>query len=266
MKNRIRELYALEQLASGSTFIHRLNPLVKILSSAVFIVTVVSFNRYAFARLLPYVLYPMLLMALSETPYSMLMKRFLIALPFCLFAGAGNVLFDRTAALTIYGITISYCVVSLITILFKTWLCVMAFLLLISLTPFPDFAGGMIQLRIPGIFIIMFEMTYRYIAVLFDEVFSMSTAYSLRSSGRKGIAMRDMGSFAGQLLIRSFDRADRIYNAMKCRGFSPRNIPQNNKKPETGDIAFLVIVCLPCVTFRFIDVNLLLAEFLGSLP
>jgi cobalt/nickel transport system permease protein len=31
--------------------------------------------------------------------------------------------------------------------------------------------------------------------------------------------MRDMGSFAGQLLLRSVDRAERVYRAMKARGY-----------------------------------------------
>jgi cobalt/nickel transport system permease protein len=115
MKNTILELYALEQLSSGDTCIHRLHPLVKLLVSTVFIITVVSFNRYDLAQLVPYIFYPILLTALCETLYAMLVKRFFIALPFCLFAGISNVLFDTTAAFTINGITVSYGFISLIT-------------------------------------------------------------------------------------------------------------------------------------------------------
>lgn len=31
--------------------------------------------------------------------------------------------------------------------------------------------------------------------------------------------MKDMGIFVGQLLLKSFDRAESIYVAMKCRGY-----------------------------------------------
>jgi cobalt/nickel transport system permease protein len=31
--------------------------------------------------------------------------------------------------------------------------------------------------------------------------------------------MKDMGTFVGQLVFRSFDRAGRVYAAMRCRGF-----------------------------------------------
>jgi cobalt/nickel transport system permease protein len=265
MKNRIHELYALEQLSSGSSCIHRLHPLVKIVTPAVFIVTVVSFNRYALGALIPYIFYPMLIAALSDTPNSMLIKRFLIALPFCLFAGVSNVLFDRTAAFTLGGITVSYGLISLVTIVFKTYLCVMAVLLLVSVTPFYELANEMRRLRIPAIFITMVEMTYRYIGVLLYEAHTMSVAYSLRSAN-KGIAMRDMGSFTGQLLIRSFDRADRVYKAMKCRGYNSGyagHSTQRLKRITPKDIIFLVTVSLLCVTFRFVDINRLFAGIAG---
>ena len=263
MKNKIYELYTLEQLSGGSTCIHRLHPLVKLLASVVFIVTVVSFDRYALGRLIPYIFYPTLLMALSETPYSMLLKRFLVALPFCLFAGISNVVFDRNAAFVIGGIAVSSGFVSLVTILFRTYLCVMAILILVSVTPLSELSGEMRRLRLPGIFIVMFELTYRYIGVLLNEAYSMSIAYSLRSPKRKGIEMRDMGSFAGFLLIRSFDRADRVYNAMKCRGYTIKNMPRNSRRPALIDIVFLGLVCLLCISFRIVDVNRLFAGVLG---
>jgi cobalt/nickel transport system permease protein len=262
MKNKIHELYALEQLAGGSTAIHRLHPLAKLLASTVYIVTVVSFNRYALGRLVPYIFYPMILMALSETPYAMLFKRFLVALPFCLFAGISNVLFDRAVAFDVVGIPISYGTVSLVTILLRTYLCVMAVLLLVSVTPLSELTGAMRRLKTPNIFIIMFEMTYRYIGVLLNEAYSMNIAYSLRSSNSRGIEMKDMGGFAGQLLIRSFDRADRVYNAMKCRGYALQTITKNPRKLTAGDVGFLAVVSTLCVTLRVIDINALFAGIL----
>jgi len=250
----------------------------------VFIVTVVSFDRYALGRLIPYIFYPALLAALSETPYSMLFKRFLVALPFCLFAGISNVLFDRTAAFTLGGVSISYGVLSLITILFRTYLCVMAVLILVSVTPLSELTGEMRRLRIPHILVTVFEMTYRYLGVLLNEAYSMSIAYSLRHSGKKGIELRDMGSFAGQLLIRSFDRAERVYNAMKCRGYTSgyasgftssyasdyasgtlQNRPESPAPVTLKDVIFLAVVCLPCISFRFVDVNNVFSGISGRL-
>jgi len=240
MKNKILELTALEQLSGGDTFVHRLHPMAKLLATAVFIIAVISFDRYAFEQLIPFVFYPTLLMMLSETPYSMLFKRFMIALPFCLFAGIGNIIFDKS-------------IIPFFTIILRAYLCVMAVLLLVSVTPFSEIAGSMRRLRVPGIFVTIFEMTYRYIGVLLEEAYSMYIAYSLRSANGKGIKMRDMGSFAGQLLLRSFDRADRIYNAMKCRGYSLDVLQQNKQPIMLKDFIFFVLVCIFCVTFRFIQ-------------
>lgn len=265
MKNTIHELYALEQLAAGNTYVHRFHPMVKLLSSMVFIITVVSFDRYAFGRLIPYIFYPMLLMALSETPYTMLLKRFLIALPFCLFAGITNVIFDRAAAFTVGDIAISYGVISLFTILFRTYLCVMAVLILVSVTPLLELTNEMRRIKIPNIFVVMFEMTYRYIGVLLTEAYSMYIAYSLRTTDGKGIKMKDMGNFVGQLLLRSFDRADRIYNAMKCRGYTLNFSSQNNKKLAQKDYIYLTVTCVLCIAFRFVNVNALVAGIVGGL-
>jgi len=207
-------------------------------------------------------------MALSQMPYSMLNKRFLVALPFCLFIGISNVIFDRSAAFAIGGITVSWGVVSFAVILFRTWLCVMAVLILVSVTPFSELTSELRRLRTPKIFIVMFELTYRYTGVLLNEAYCATLAYSLRSPNRKGIKMGDMGSFTGILLIRSFDRAERVYDAMKCRGYMSGNVLLNipqNKKLSINDFIFLFTICILCATFRFVDVNSLLSVILGKL-
>ena len=264
MKNQIRELYALEQLSGGNTCVHKLHPAMKLFTTAVFIITVVSFDRYSFGRLVPYIFYPTLMMVLSETPYSMLLKRFLIALPFCLFAGITNVIFNRASAFAIFGITVSYGAVSFFAILFRAYLCVMAILTLVSVTPFSDITNSMRRFKIPYIFVVMFEMTYRYIGALFEEAYSMYVAYSLRSAGAKGIAVKDMGGFVGQLLLRGVDRADRIYSAMKCRGYNLRDLPRDGGKFEPEDLIFCSVTCLLCIVFRVFDVNVLFAALFGS--
>lgn len=265
VKNKIREFYALEQLSSGHTWVHKLHPTIKLLTTAVFVIVSVSFNRYSFGRLIPYIFYPTLLMAFSETPYAMLLKRFFAALPFCLFAGAGNIIFDRAAVLEIGGVTISYGVVSLLTILFKAYLCVMAILLLVSVTPFAEITASMRRLKIPAVFVTLLEMTYRYTSVLFEEAYSMYVAYSLRGGGVKGIAIQNMGSFVGQLLLRSFDRAERVYNAMQCRGYALRSFPQRSRELHRQDWIFGAVTCFLCAAFRLIDANALLIRVFGGL-
>jgi len=257
MINVNHEMYALELLSSGNTCIHRIHPLAKLLAAAVFIVTVVSFGKYEVARLAPYFFYPMLLMALSRTPHSMLYKRLALALPFCLFIGVSNIALDRATAFMVGGVAVSYGVLSFISLLCKAYLCVMAALILISVTRLRCIANELSRLGVPSVLIVMLEVTYRYIGILIGEAHSMHIAYSLRGPRRRGVAIGDMGPFVGQLLLKSFDRADRIYNAMKCRGYAISGVKRHGHGPGPfglKDAAYLVLVAGLCIAFRIVDV------------
>ncbi|MCL2493659.1 MAG: cobalt ECF transporter T component CbiQ, partial [Clostridiales bacterium] len=226
--DRIHELYALEGLSGQDTAFHRLHPGAKILFTAAYILTIVSFGRYDVLGCIPYFLYPAVVMPLARLPASLLLRRFLIALPFCAFAGVTNFFLDQNTAFTMGGIAVSYGLLSLITILLRTFLCVMAVFILIATTPFPSLTRTLRQFHIPQFFIQLIEMIYRYLGVLTEEAGSMSLAYKLRSAGARGIEMRHMGSFAGQLALRSFDRGERVYNAMLCRGYG-QGFPDREK-------------------------------------
>jgi len=250
---RVHELRALENLSAGKTVIHRLHPLAKILSSLVFIVIVASFGRYDFVRLTPYLFYPFIMMALAALPYKVLLLRVAIALPFCLFAGISNVLFDRATALTIGGTAISFGVLSLATILLKMYLCVMAALLLVATTPFTELTAQLRRMHVPMIFVMVFETTFRYIGVLLEEVHTMIIAYRLRSGTKKALEMKHMGTFVGQLVLRGFDRAERVHLAMRCRGYSLSRVPPAPQSFTSTDIIMLPLVCIPAILLRFFE-------------
>jgi cobalt/nickel transport system permease protein len=111
---------------------------------------------------------------------------------------------------------------------------------------------------VPGIFITILEMTYRYIGVLLEETWSMSTAYTLRHTQKKGIEMRHMGSFVGQLILKSLDRAERVYSAMKCRGYSQNIRLHFQNKFRLGDGIFLVVSTVLAVLLRIVSIESLL--------
>jgi len=251
---RVHELRALENLSAGQTIIHRLHPLAKIISAFVFIVIVASFGRYDIIRLTPYLFYPFIMMALAGLPYKTLLLRIVIALPFCLFAGISNVIFERATAITIGGVAISFGVISLVTILLKMYLCVMAALLLVATTQFTELTAQLRRMRVPMIFVMVFETTFRYITVLLEEVYSMVIAYKLRSSTNKSIEMKHMGTFVGQVVLRGFDRAERVHLAMRCRGYSLNSIPPAPRPFNKTDAIMLASVCIPVILLRFVEV------------
>ena len=265
IQNEISKLYVLESLAEGNSVIHKLHPFVKLFTSFALIVIIASFSRYSLAQLIPFVFYPAILMALAEIPYSLLFKRTLIALPFCLFAGISNVIFDTDTALFIAGIPISYGTISLFTIILKVLLCVTIVLILVSVTPLRDLTDELRRLRMPGIIVITFEMTYRYIGVLADEAHRMYTSYLLRSKMRKGLKIGDMGSFVGQLFLRSIDRSERIYNAMKCRGYSMDKIAYAKRPLKINDYIYLFVIIVFAVSLRVFDVGAAFSELIGAI-
>jgi cobalt/nickel transport system permease protein len=265
----VREIYALERLAHGDTAVHRLHPMAKLLSTVFFIAAAASFDRYAFVELTPYLFYPAILMAVSETPYSMLFRRFLLALPFCLFAGLSNAIMDRRAAVALGGgVTVSFGVLSLAALLLRTYLCVMAVLILAATTSIPEIAVQLRRLRVPIIFATTLELTYRYSGGLLEEAGAVYTAYTLRSRGKKGVEMRHMGSLAGGLLIRSFDRGERVYTAMKQRGFTARGFfsgAGQERRFTAKDAVFLAVVAVLSVFFRLAPVAGILRRVTGAL-
>lgn len=263
--SKIRDIYSIESLSSGNTCIHRFHPAAKIISTFFFLAAVVSFERYEFARLTPYLFYPVLAMALAEIPYPLMLKRFSLALPFCLFAGAPNLFFDRGIAFLAGGFPISFGLLSLFAILLRAYLCVTAVLILVAVTPFAQLTAQLGRMKIPGVFIAFFEVTYRYLGTLLEEASSMYAAYILRSGRRKGVEMRHMGSFAGQLLLRSFDRAERVFNAMKCRGYAAGRFRRECCPLALPDYIFLSLVCLPSLAFRLTDIPTRLGNWIGQL-
>ncbi|MDR1636525.1 MAG: energy-coupling factor transporter transmembrane protein EcfT [Treponema sp.] len=211
----------LERLASGDSFIHVLHPAAKGIVTLGYIGIVVSVPPANLSVLVPFLLYPVLAASVSGTPWRPLFARLLPVLPFVLFFGLSNLVLMREPAFTLNtALTVSRGMVFFAAILLKTAFTVFAVLLLIATTPFYEIAECITAppaFRVLGLEIIL---TMRYIATLLDEAEAMWTAYALRSPGARAVRMKDMGAFMGQLLLRSFDRAERVFCAMKCRGFS----------------------------------------------
>jgi cobalt/nickel transport system permease protein len=104
-------------------------------------------------------------------------------------------------------------------------------------------------------------MTYRYMSVLLGEASVMYHAYLLRAPKEKGIKMKDMGSFLGQLILRSFDRADRIYQAMKCRGFEGSITFSHRDKLGVKGWLLIVVVGSVLVILRFVNLSEMIGHF-----
>jgi cobalt/nickel transport system permease protein len=79
-------------------------------------------------------------------------------------------------------------------------------------------------LRVPGFLIHIALLTYRYLFVLAAELGRVRVALRVRGYRNRPNAhsYRTIGQVAGMLLVRGAERAERVGQAMRCRGFDGR--------------------------------------------
>jgi len=252
----------LDELSQQDSAIHRIHPLVIFLCTLIYIGFVASFGRYEIAHLIPFVLYPAIIFSVSQIPVLPILKRALVVLPLVLGIGLVNLIVDRSM-INFGGLLISGGLLSLISLFIRYGLTVTAALLMIATTGIVKLSCAMRMIRIPKLLVLQFSLTYRYISVLFEEVAQTTLAYRLRANGQKGIRVKEWGSLTGQILLRTFDRAQSVYRAMRLRGFDGDYHPGGTIKLSYKDaIYFLVWVAL-FIAARAFDITQLLGTLIS---
>ena len=219
MEKALYELGEMDVLAAGDTWVHRLHPLSKLLATVIYIAVTISFDKYALTGLVAMVLYPVLTFQLSGIPVRTCFRKLRLVLPLVMAVGLLNPFFDRTPMLYVGGLTVTGGMISMLTLMLKGVFCLMASFLLIATTPIDAICAALRLLRVPSMLVTLLLLTYRYVGVMTEEVAVMTQAYQLRAPGQKGIHVSAWGSFLGQLLLRSMDRAEELYSSMLLRGF-----------------------------------------------
>lgn len=251
----------MDDLALKETFVHRIHPLVKLLTTVIYLTVVVSFNRYEIIGLLPPLLYPVLVITLAELPLRPILKRMLLAAPFVVGIGILNPVFDHQVFM-VGGLTMSRGWITFFSVFLKCVLTVSAALLLIATTGMDKLASALRMLRIPRLFVLQLLLTYRYISVLMEEVSRILMAYSMRSPQQKGIHPRVWGSLIGQLILRTFERAQRVYLAMCLRGFTGEYNTGGHVRVTARDLAYLAGWSLFFTLARIYNIPMLIGTLL----
>lgn len=239
---------AFDRYHEHDSFIHRLDPRVKVVVTVVFIVSNALLPDgawFAFGLAWLFVLW---CSHLSKLGIAYTLKRSIIALPFALiaitvlFSIPGNPL--STFHFLMWDFTITDAgLLRFVSILVRSWLSVQMAILLVAVTRFPDLIHALEHLRIPAILTTIIAFLYRYLFVLTDEVFRLLRARESRSAAAAGsrsgggVAWRAKvaGNMAGQLFLRSYERSDRIYNAMLARGYTGHLYTLNPHEMKSKD-------------------------------
>ena len=250
----------MDTLASGDTPLHRLDPRAKLITTLLFIVAVVSFDKYTLLAFVPFFIYPMVLISAGGLPAGYFLKKVLQVSPFAVLVGIFNPIMDREIIYHIGSIGISGGWISFLSILLRFFLTVSAALILIALTGFNAVCQALTKLGVPRVFVVQLLFFYRYIFVLVDEAERMETARSLRSFNSRSMRFRTFISIIGHLLLRSLDRAEHIYLAMRCRGFDGHIRLIRTIKAGWKDLAFVAGWSLLFVVFRMNNIPMRLGE------
>lgn len=213
------DLRYLDNLALQETPLQRVHPGVKLITTFIFIITVTSFPKYEVSGMLPLLFYPIALISLGNLPSKQLFKRLWVAAPFVIGIGIFNPLLDHTPVIQIGATVVTGGWLSFLSIAIRLMLTVLAGLILVATTGINALCTALLRIHVPKVFVMQLLFMYRYIHVLLEEFLRTVQAYTLRSFHGEGLRITVWGSLVGQLLMRTVARAQRIYQAMLCRGF-----------------------------------------------
>ncbi|MDF2986989.1 MAG: cobalt transporter, inner rane subunit CbiQ [Eubacterium sp.] len=255
----VLEFKHVDELSKQKNLINNIHPLVKLMLTLIYICTLASFNRYETSGLLPFFLYPTVVIIICDIPVGKIIKRVLMIEPFIIFAGILNPILDRNPV-QIGGISLAGGWLTFISLVIKSTLMVTAGFLLIATTGIDDIAKTLSLLKVPSVFVLLFLLTYRYIFVLMDEAGRLMRAYQMRAPQQSGINIKVWGSMVGQLLIRTYNRAQVIYQSMVLKGYRGKYNTFIGKKIKSGDVVYLVIWILFIAVSRVYNIPLLISS------
>lgn len=216
----------------GQSPLHSLDPRIKVIVTIAFILSNALLPDGAWIAFLLAWSFIIFASLVSGLGIGFTFKRSFIALPFAL--AAITVLFSipgqpvTSFQFLMWNLTITDAgLLRFISIVVRSWLSVQMAILLVAVTEFPKIIHALTHLRVPVILTVIIAFLYRYLFVLTDEVLRMLRARQARSAAASGIRSggsvawraRIAGHMAGQLFLRSYERSDRIYNAMLSRGY-----------------------------------------------
>lgn len=242
LEKMLSELDQMERSAHRSTPLHCIDPRAKITVTVIYLITVLSTPLTRLSELILYALYPILLAAMGGFGFPAIFRRSLIVLPFVFFVGVFNIFYDTAPGFPIGDFVVTRGWVTFTALLLRGLLSVQAIILLIDSTGCYALCRALQRMGCPSICSSLLLFIYRYIYVLIRETVCISRAVNARSFGRSSYPLKVWGQIIGQLLIRTFDRATIIGQAMAARGFNGA-LPAapSDLKWQTGDSLYLIL-------------------------
>ncbi|WP_293983632.1 energy-coupling factor transporter transmembrane protein EcfT [uncultured Clostridium sp.] len=226
----IYDIRKIDELGDKHTILHRIDSSIKIIVTIIYVIKVLSMKQFTISDIACIVLYPLILFKLGKVPVKFIFKKVLFVLPIIIGLSAINLIIDFSYLEIYFSVLL----------IFKCTFALVGALLLIATTGINNLAFGLKKLKIPNILIMQILMLHRYIILMMEECYRVKSAYELRTLGEKSMTMKDYGQIIGQMLLKTIDRSEKVYEAMKLRGFEGDLYINSNKRAGCIDYLYLI--------------------------
>lgn len=213
-----------EPFASGNSFLHKTDPRIKVFFAALFSCMTALLNQ--FSSLTACLGLSLVLVFMARLNFKMLIRRLAVIWGFLLLLWAvlplsfeGRIIYQLgPLKFTLPGIMAA----AKITI--KSNAILLAFIALVSTMNFTVLGYVLNYFKIPEKLVHLLLLTYRYIFVIEQEYQRLVRSAKIRAFKPKTDlhTYKTYAYLAGMLFVKASARADRVYQAMKCRGFKGR--------------------------------------------
>jgi cobalt/nickel transport system permease protein len=144
-----------------------------------------------------------------------------------------------------------------VLICLKALTIVILMLVLLATSPFTTLLKAGHLLRVPGLIIQLAVLAYRYAFVLSSELTRLRVALRVRGYRNRASrhSYRTVGHVAGTLLVRGYERAERVGQAMRCRGFQGQFHTLGDFGTRPADVAFFAALATAAAALLFWDLS-----------
>lgn len=250
----------LDQYSELDSFVHRLDPRTKTLVVLAFVLVVMATPPTAWPAFALGTVLMAGLTLVARLPPLYVLKRSAVVVPFVLmialflpFLEGGEVAGSYNVGWWRVSVTYDELLI-LWNAVVKSWLSALSLILLSATTPFPRLLKGLERLGVPKVIVMILSFMYRYIFVLVDEAMRLARARDSRNPGGGLLwRARTLGNMIGTLFLRSYERGERVYQAMLARGFDGEMRTLSELRFGRADLCF-GIVCSLCLAIIWLAV------------
>ena len=246
-----------EPFAIGDSIIHRLDPRIRLSMTALYSVAVAL--SYRLSVLLLALSISSILVLISRIKIQEVLKRLIVvnALIFILwlvlpFTYKGEAL-ARIGSLAIYrpGVILAA------QITLKSNTILIAVIALIATMSFSTLGHSMYRMRVPEKIVYLLLMTYRYIFVIEEEYLRLMRAVKIRGfrPGTNTNTYRTYSYVIGMLFVRAAARAERVHQAMRCRGFKGKFYSLQEFQTSPASWAFTIMMTAIMIGLIYMELS-----------